>query len=834
MSDKEVIIYGRTNPPCPFCNQAKAALDAKGLVYTYKDITNPEAFDEFSLLRVRSVPQIVVDNVNMGGFDNILEIIKTLTGTTVKNTSLTYILKRDGSKEDFDETKLNKWAEWAANSNVAWSDIVFQAIKQVSDGCTSSDIQEALIKVCVDKLDPAHLDMAARLLVGKIYKEVFGSFNELPTLPDFYYSMVDKGLWIDMDYSEDELEHLSGVINHSKDFEYKYQSVKQITDKYVLQDKVSGDKFESPQFMYMGVAMANMMEMPKERRLEDVEKLYLLMSTLKLNAPTPILGNTRTKNRGLASCAVLATKDTADSIGVGPHIAYKMTNANAGLGAYVHCRSLGDEVRGGSIEHTGKLPYYKLYSAAVKATKQPQRGGSMTMFYNILDPEIEDLLKLKHVTTPLDKQNRDIDYGCVINKLFVKKALKNEDWMLVSVKDAPDLWEAMYDDSVDFETIYNNYVSSDVKKRMVSARELAITLETQWHETGRVYKMWADAMNDHTPFKQPIYSSNLCLEVALPTSGFDDVTSLQEHPDKVDGEIALCFLAALVAGRITDEEYEEAAYYATLMVDNTIDLMDYPFPHTGISAKSRRSIGVGIVNLADKLAVAGHKYTDLGGKQLIHDHAEMHSYYLHKASLRLAKERGVADWMHKTKYPEGWLPIDTYNRNVDTLVSGLKFDWEELRQGIIAQGGIRHSVLEAHMPAESSAQASNSVNGVYPMRDYLIIKGGSKNKIPCFVPHYEDVHIRANYQSVWDIPHKDMVDLYALLQKFTGQAISSDFYFNPSDHPNNKVGTKQMLQNLAYATKMGMKTQYYMNTKSSEDSEVEETSMKCDGGGCEV
>lgn len=187
-------------------------------------------------------------------------------------------------------------------------------------------------------------------------------------------------------------------------------------------------------------------------------------------------------------------------------------------------------------------------------------------------------------------------------------------------------------------------------------------------------------------------------EIALPTKGYNGVASLYKD-EAGEGEIGLCSLAAICAGNVTDDEYEEVAYYALLMIDNAIDIMEYPFPQLAVTAKARRSAGVGITNLAYDMANRGLKYSSPEGKQYMFRLAESHSYYLHKASLRLAKERGTCEWINKTKYPSGWLPIDTGNKVIRDLVNQpLLKDWEALRAEIIANGGIRNSVLEAFMP----------------------------------------------------------------------------------------------------------------------------------------
>mgnify|MGYP003632400541 FL=1 len=746
---------------------------------------------------------------------------------------ITVVIKRDGTSVPFDVNKLNKWGEWAANNQVSWSDVVFKAMRKLTEGCSTEDIIKALIDACLDNNSYEHSKMAARLLVGDIYKEVFGSFIEVPPLLDFYDNMVTESKWKDMGYTPEELIYLEDVIDHSKDFNYEFSTVKQVSERYALKDVKTGNLFESLQFTYMGVALAACSIQPLERRLKDVCNMYEALSDLKINAPTPTLSQLRTDNNGLASCCLFTNKDTSASIEVATHIAYTMTCANSGIGGYLNTRSLGDGVRNNTIEHTGKLPYYRYLEAAVKSTKQSSRGGAATIYFTCLDPEMEDLTRLKHPTTPVAKQIRGMDYGVMMNKYFMEKVAKNEDWMLISIHNAPELFKLFFSEDIEgFKAEYNRVYDSGISKKVVNARELALSIEKQYYETGRVYSLMIDEANRHTPFKDPIFSSNLCNEIMLPTKGYDDVSQL--YGTDIDaGEVALCFIAAIAVGRVTPEEYEKIAYYAAMLVDNTMELTSYPFNQVKLTAQARRSMGIGITNLADAMAVKGVSYSSQEGKQYIHDLAEMHSFYLHKASLRLAKEKGNAEWIHKTKYPDGWLPIDTYNKNVDNVVSGLKMDWEGLRKEIIKQGGIRNSVLEATMPAETSSQASNTTNSVYPIRDLVITKASGKSKIPCYVPHYGNLMSRIKYERAYDVPYNDIVDMYAIVQKFHGQSISADFYFDPSKYPNRKIGAKEQLQRLLYMAKMGMKSRYYMNTKTESGKEIEDLpSEVCSSGGC--
>lgn len=743
------------------------------------------------------------------------------------------VVKRDGTITEFDADKLNKWAEFAAGvGGVDWSDMALKAYRKCFDGCTTRDLHKAMIDSCVEKEDHNHLLMAGRLLLGSIYKEAFGGADSIPTLHAFYHEMVDSGHWTDMDYTGEELDFLDSHINHGKDESYNYTSLRQMVDKYMIKDRITDTTFESPQFMFMGMAMQNMERMPKSRRLEDVIKLYSYLRDMKINAPTPMLVNMRTRHRGYASCCVYTTEDSAKSLAAGDHIAYMMTCASAGIGGYLKTRSKGDGVRSNSIKHMGKLPYLNAVQSMVHANLQSSRGGAATMYYTVLDPEIDDLLKLKNPKTVAEKRIKNIDYALSVNHMFAEYVAKNKEWMLISYSIAPDLHEAFFSADTDkFRELYAKYDNGDYKKTYINARKIARDALEQGAETGRIYLFVADEVNRHTPFKDKIYSSNLCLEIALPTKGYTDIMDLYSK-DPI-GEIGLCSLASIVAGRVNEYEYEDVAYYTALMIDNVIEIMEYPFSSLEVTAKARRSIGVGITNLAYALAKQGLKYSSDEGKKFIHNHAERHSYYLHKASLRLAKEFGTCEWINKTKYPDGWLPIDTYNRSVDKITSDLNYDWEELRSEIKRIGGIRHSVLEAIMPVESSSQLTNTTNSIYPIRNLRILKSSGNNKNLLVAPEADE--LADEYEIAWDIETKHLIDLYAIIQKFTGQAISSDVYLK-FENTERKVSTKKLLNDFLYMVKSGMKTRYYINSSSGVDSkkpeEVED--LDCGGGGCKL
>lgn len=730
------------------------------------------------------------------------------------------VIKSNGERVEFEPERLNKAALFGDLDGSLWSGIALEASRLLFDGCTTQDVQQAMIKACVNRFDEKYLKMASRLQVGSIYKRVFGGFSRIPKFADYVTQMSESGRWAKMDYDLIELNKLSMIIDHSKDLNYEYAVLRQFEDKYAIRDKVNNRLYESPQMMFMGIAMAVMEKMPRERRLNDIAKLYEYLSELKINAPTPYLNGLRTGSTGYASCCVIKADDTAPSIGAAREIAYTMTCKQAGIGYYLESRSIGDSVRQGTVSHMGKVGYYRGIDAGVKENRQSTRGGSATVSYTVLDPEINDLLVLKNPTTVPSKRINTLDYSVGLNSAFVRRAAQNKPWYLISYHDAPELYEAIYRATEEeFEALLEATIASGVKYEEVSARSLAIEILTQRAETGRLYIYWCDSLNNHTPFKDTIYSSNLCQEIALPTKGFTEVRNLfNDDEEGADGEIALCFLSSIVAGRVTKEEYEDVAYYTVLMIDNVMDIMDYPYESLSNSSRSRRSIGVGLTNLAHYLASNEAKYSSKKGKQLVHDLAEMHSFYLHKASLRLAQEREPAAWMHKTKYPEGWLPIDDYTLRVDSLIDdpSLKMDWEPLRKEIIKTGGIRHSVLEAYMPNESSSLATYTTNGLYPIRDIKVAKKSPQGVIPFIAPEYEK--FKEFYELAWDIDTKDMIEVYALIQKFTGQAISSDFYHDYTKPGKDKISIKEYMMNLILATNLGLKTHYYLNSKTEESS----------------
>ena len=725
---------------------------------------------------------------------------------------LTYVIKSDGTKQDVDADKLNKMAQWANEVGLCWSSLVLAAVRKVEDGCTTKQLQTALIDACAEQHTPEHLAMAARLYLGTLYKEAYGSFEAKQVLSDFYHTMVSEGAWEAMDYTEEELTEIDSFVDHTKDLGYRFSTIKQLSAKYAV--RIKDRIVETPQYTFVGIAMKVSEGLPKNRRMHDIRMLYKYLSELKINAPTPFQAGLRTLFKGYASCAVFTCFDDADSINTAVNIGYDMTCASAGLGGELVTRSAGDSVRNGKIKHYGKLPYYRYLEAAVKSTKQTTRGGGATVQFSFLDPEYDTLIRLKHPTSVSDKQIRGLDYAVGGSRFFAEKANRGEEWMLLSLKDAPEVYAAMYNDDDTFQKVYEEYESSDKPRTYVNAFNMLYQFLVMRQDVGRVYHTWLDEMNTHTPFKDAIRTSNLCLEIFLPTKGYEHITDL--YKDELDdslGEVALCFLAGIPAGRVTEEEYEDVAYYTLLMVDRVIDIMEYPYPHMKRTVQARRSVGIGITNLAHFMAMNKLSYMTEEGRNAVHAHAEMHSYFLHKASVRLAREFGACEWLDKTKYPDGWTPLSTYNRNVDELHSQeLRYDWEALIADIIKYG-MRNSVLEATPPYESSSGASDTTNSLYPIRELYVTKRAGTSKVVFEAPDAHIKEIRDAYEFAWDIPTEYMIYIYAIVQKFHGQGISADSYKDYSKYPDEKIPASELIRDYYLATKYGMKSWYYQNGK---------------------
>jgi ribonucleoside-diphosphate reductase alpha chain len=649
--------------------------------------------------------------------------------------------------------------------------------------------------------------------------------HECPTVLEHTQKCVELGVYdaeILSLYNAEEFEKLQSFIDHSRDYLFTYAGLRQVNDKYLVQDRSSGQVYETPQFMYLLIAATIFSKYPKETRLDYVKKYYDAISKHKINIPTPIMAGVRTPLRQYASCVLVDVDDTLDSIGSSDLAIMRYVAQRAGIGINAgRIRGINAKIRGGEVAHTGVVPFLKKFEATVRScTQNGIRGGSATVHFPIWHQEISDILVLKNNKGTEDNRVRKLDYSIQISKIFYERFIQNGEITLFSPHDVPGLYDAFGTD--EFDELYVQYENnSSIPSKTIGAQELFLDLLKERAETGRLYIMNIDHCNSHSSFVDKVSMSNLCQEITLPTKPI-------QHIDDPNGEIALCILSAINIGKIkNNDELEVLCDLAIRSLDELIDFQGYPVKSAEIATKARRSLGVGYIGLAHYLAKHGEHYDDPGAWQLVHDLTESFQYYLIKATTLLAREKGACEYSHRTKYGQGILPIDTYKKDVDELVPNvLKYDWEKLR-AMVKKYGVRNSTLSAQMPSESSSVVSNATNGIEPPRGYLSVKKSKKGPLKQIVPQFHT--LKNNYTLLWDMPsNHGYINIVAVMQKFFDQAISGNWSYNPENYPNNEVPVSVMAQDLLTTYKYGWKTSYYQNTYDIKTDEVEESKTSVD------
>ena len=727
----------------------------------------------------------------------------------------TSVVKRNGVVEPLNLEKMHKMVRYACEglAGVSESQVEMNANLQFHDGIATSDIQEILVKSANDLISldsPNYQYVAARLLLYGLRKQVYGDHPDFrPYLIDHVNDCIEKGVYdptIVDKYSPEEWQEIDGYIDNDRDTLFTYAGLRQVADKYLVQDRSSGELYETPQQMYIMIATTLFQNYPSETRLSYIQRYYDAISKHRINIPTPVMAGVRTPLRQFASCVLVDIDDTIDSIfssdmAIGYYVAQR-----AGIGINAgRIRGINSKIRGGEVQHTGVIPFLKKFESTVRCcTQNGVRGGSATVHFPIWHQEIEDILVLKNNKGTEDNRVRKLDYSIQLSKIFYERFIKNQDITLFSPHDCPGLYESF--GTPDFDRLYCQYEDDEsIPKSTIGAQELILDLLKERAETGRIYIMNIDHCNDHSSFIDKVNMSNLCQEITLPTDPIG-------HIDDEGGEIALCILSAINVGKITNpDQLEELCDLTVRGLEELIDYQQYPVDAAKRSTLSRRSLGVGFIGLAHYLAKAGVKYEDPAAWTLVHELTEAFQYYLLKASNQLAIERGPCEGFYRTKYAQGLLPIDTYKKDVDHLVPNeLKHDWDSLRTSI-TENGLRHSTLSAQMPSESSSVVSNATNGIEPPRDYLSIKKSKKGPLKQIVPSY--VGLKNNYTLLWDMPNNDgYINIVAVMQKFFDQGISGNWAYNPEHYPNNEVPLSVMANDLLNTYKYGWKTSYYQNT----------------------
>jgi len=756
-----------------------------------------------------------------------------------------FVTKRDGEREPLDLDKIHRVITWAAEGlqNVSVSQVELRSHIQFYDGIKTEDIHETIIKAAADlisKETPDYQYMAARLAVFHLRKKAYGQF-EPPKLYDHVVKMVEDHRYdahILADYTVDELNEIDSFIDHGRDMNFSYAAVKQLEGKYLVQNRVTGEIYESAQFLYILVAACLFANYPKATRLTYLRRFYDAVSLFKISLPTPIMSGVRTPTRQFSSCVLIECGDSLDSINATSSAIVKYVSQRAGIGINAgRIRALGSPIRNGEAFHTGCIPFYKHFQTAVKSCSQGGvRGGAATLFYPLWHLEVESLLVLKNNRGVEENRVRHLDYGVQFNRLMYTRLIKDDFITLFSPSDVPGLYDAFFQDQDVFEQLYVQYETDPaIRKKRIKALELFTLFMQERASTGRIYLQNVDHCNTHSPFDPavaPVRQSNLCLEIALPTKPLNDVNDPK-------GEIALCTLSAFNLGAIDNlDELEELAELAVRALDSLLGYQDYPIPAAFSASMGRRTLGVGVINYAYYLAKNGVRYSDGSANALTHRTFEAIQYYLMKASNKLAQEFGACPLFNETTYAKGIMPIDSYKKDLDKVCNEpLHYDWETLRKDVVAHG-MRNSTLSALMPSETSSQISNATNGIEPPRGHVSVKASKDGILKQVVPEYD--RLKDQYELLWDMPNNDgYIALVAIMQKFVDQTISANTNYDPAKFEGGRVPMKMLLKDILTAYKLGVKTLYYHNTRDGasdvqEDIKPEAADEGCEGGACKI
>jgi ribonucleoside-diphosphate reductase alpha chain len=728
------------------------------------------------------------------------------------------VQKRNGNREPLNIEKLHKVVFWATQgiTGVSASEVEIKSQLQFYNGIPTANIQETLIKSAADLISedtPNYQYVAGRLICYHMRKQVYNTFTPCH-LHELVKLNVDRGFYdaeLLTTYSADEWDRINSFVRHDRDENLTYAAMEQFRGKYLVQNRVTKTIYETPQVAYVLIAATLFSKYPASTRLSYVRDYYDAISTHQISLPTPVMAGVRTPQRQFSSCVLIETGDSLDSINATTSSIVKYVSQKAGIGiGGGRIRALGSPIRNGDAYHTGVVPFYKMFQAATRSCSQGGvRNGAATMYYPIWHLEVEDLLVLKNNKGTEDNRVRHMDYGVQFNKLMYERLLSGGDITLFSPHDVPEMYEAFFNNQDRFRELYEAAErSTKLRKKKLKAIDLFTAFMQERKDTGRVYLQNVDHANTHSSFKPdlaPVKMSNLCCEITLPTKPLTDVND-------TDGEIALCTLSALNWGVFRNpEDMQKACNLAVRGLDALLSYQHYPIIAAQLATEARRPLGVGIINFAYWLAKHDLSYSNPASLAEVDRWAQHWSYYLIKASADLAQEFGACPKSNETKYHDGILPVDTYKREVDELLPHNDcVDWAGLREQL-RQTGIRNSTLMALMPAETSAQISNSTNGIEPPRSYVSIKQSKDGVLKQVVPEYR--RLKNKYELLWDQKSPEgYLNIMAILQKYIDQGISVNTSYNPQFYDDEKIPMSEMLKHVITFYKYGGKQLYYFNT----------------------
>ena len=734
------------------------------------------------------------------------------------------VVKRDGSRVPLDISKIQRQVAHGCSGidGVSPSMIEIKAQLELHDGISTETIDELLLKAMVNLIDENenpeinntnYQYVAGRQRVSMLRKEVYGEYD-----PPKLYEIVKTNIKASMYtsdlltwYTEDEWNIIDLFIDHSKDENYTFAAIEQLAEKYLVQNRATGQIYETPQVRYAIAAATAFHAEPKEIRLKLVKEYYECASEGHFTLATPVLAGLGTTTKQFSSCVLISSDDTLDSIFASGEMMAKYASKRAGIGLELgRMRPLGAPIRNGEIKHTGVVPFLKKWFADLRSCSQGGlRNASCTVWFPIWHAQFEDLIVLKNNQGTEENRIRQMDYGVVMSGLFWRRFKNGENITLFDPHEVPDLYEAYYRDNIEFEKLYIKYEkASNIAKKVVSADKIIKDgILKERTDTGRIYLMNVDNVINQGSFDtkvDPVYQSNLCAEITLPNKPFQRI-------DDEKGRIALCTLGSINWGAFRNPaDMRKACRVLVRSLSNLLNYQDFLSIQSKLANKEFEPLGVGITNLAYFLAKRNLKYGTPEALAVVKQFMEHQAFYLTEMSVELARDRGPCERSQYTYYGQGVFPWERRNKNVDELTSfepSANLNWEGLRENL-KKYGIRNATLMAIAPVESSSVVLNSTNGIEMPMEFISVKESKAGSFVQVVPEYK--RYKNRYQLMWD--QKDCVDYLktaAVLAAYVDQSISSNTFYNPAHFAEGKIPGTLIAKNLMLAYRWGLKTLYY-------------------------
>jgi len=732
------------------------------------------------------------------------------------------VVKRSGERVPLDIAKIQRQVAFGCKGvdGVSPSMIEIKAQIELHDGMTTETIDELLLKAMVDLIDEEenpeinnvnYQYVAGRQKVSMLRKEVYGTYT-----PPKLYDIVKKNVELNMYtpellewYTEDEWNIIDLFIDHAKDEEYTYAAIAQLAEKYLVQNRATGQIYETPQIRYAIAAATAFHNEPADKRLKYVKEYYECASDGHFTLATPVLAGLGTPTKQFSSCVLISSDDTLDSIFAAGEMMAKYASKRAGIGLEIgRIRPLGAPIRNGEIKHTGLIPFLKKWFADLRSCSQGGiRNASCTVTLPVWHAQFEDFIVLKNNQGTEEVRVRQMDYSIVVNKMFWNRYRKGENITLFNPAEVPDLYQAYYRDSAEFEKLYLNYEKHPtIKKKVVSAEDIFKNgILKERTDTGRIYLVNIDNVINQGPFDtttDPIYQSNLCQEILLPTRPFQRI----EDPN---GRIALCTLGSINWGAFNNpQQMRKACRVLVRSLSNLLSYQDFLSIQSKLANEDFEPLGVGITNLAYWHAKRSLKYGETDALAEVKRWMEHQAYFLTEMSVELAQEKGPCGRSQYTYYGKGVFPWERRNAGVNELTDFTpSMDWESLRKNML-QYGIRNATLMAVAPVESSSVVLNSTNGIEMPMEMISVKESKAGSFVQVVPEYK--RLKNRYQLMWDQKDCDgYLKTAAVLAAYIDQSLSTNTFYNPAHFAEGKVPGTLIAKNLMLAYKWGLKTIYY-------------------------